>query len=462
MLGLVALFARLAPHAPMEDAGERIERLRTRNVAIVLRDESGNPLDHARYRLEMTRHEFLFGANLYEFGRFDDVRDERLYLERFDAVFNFATLPFYLGEYREDGTRRDGDRIERMIAWAEAHDITLKGHPLLWHFPTTIPDWLPDDSDAIKDVHRRRIQEIVTRYKGRIAYWDVVNEPTLAWLFDSPISEWEREVGPVEVTRDALHWAREVDREATLIVNEVNVGPGPWHLLALTQPGRVFEMLASDVEHHFLSFHDFVKQLLETFSDIHAIGLQAHMHTGSWPLRLVWRMCEEHADLRLPIHISEVTVLSGDPKIIRPHDPSWQPAWPSTEAGEAEQAAYLRDLYTLLFSHEAVASITWWDLSDRFAWMQAPAGLLRGDLSPKPAYLVLRDLIRRQWWTRSEGRADASGTIEVRGFCGDYDLEVDGARAVLRIDCDAPDGQRIEPVFRKSHSKSHSRPDPVG
>jgi len=51
-----------------------------------------------------------------------------------------------------------------------------------------------------------------------------------------------------------------------------------------------------------------------------------------------------------------------------------------------------------------VASITWWDLSDRFAWQNAPAGLVRADLSPKPAYRVLDRLINHLWRTDAAGR----------------------------------------------------------
>ena len=42
--------------------------------------------------------------------------------------------------------------------------------------------------------------------------------------------------------------------------------------------------------------------------------------------------------------------------------------------------------YTALFAHPAVQAITWWDFSDLGAWLGAPAGWLRRDMSPKPVY----------------------------------------------------------------------------
>jgi len=58
------------------------------------------------------------------------------------------------------------------------------------------------------------------------------------------------------------------------------------------------------------------------------------------------------------------------------------------------------------------------------AWMQAPAGLLRKDMSPKPAYNVLKTLIKEQWWTETSLTTDASGTATFRGFYGEYELTV--------------------------------------
>jgi hypothetical protein len=52
--------------------------------------------------------------------------------------------------------------------------------------------------------------------------------------------------------------------------------------------------------------------------------------------------------------------------------------------------------------------------------MGAPAGLVRADLRPKPAYERLRRLIRERWWTEVEGRSDAEGRFVFRGFCGHY------------------------------------------
>ena len=83
----------------------------------------------------------------------------------------------------------------------------------------------------------------------------------------------------------------------------------------------------------------------------------------------------------------------------------------------------MEKLYTLLFSHPAVQAITWWALEDG-EWMGAPGGLLRADLTPKPAYDRLLRLIHQTWWTREMLLSNEQGLCAFSGFLGDHELTV--------------------------------------
>ena len=66
--------------------------------------------------------------------------------------------------------------------------------------------------------------------------------------------------------------------------------------------------------------------------------------------------------------------------------------------------------------------------------MGAPAGLIHKDMTPKPAYLALRKLIREEWWTGPLTlEADRSGKVEFRGFLGEYVVESRDATANLQL-----------------------------
>lgn len=72
---------------------------------------------------------------------------------------------------------KDADAI---VDFAQKHGLKIRGHNLLWHQQT--PDWLFTDNGktVTKEVLLKRLKDhitaVVSRYKGKIYAWDVVNE----------------------------------------------------------------------------------------------------------------------------------------------------------------------------------------------------------------------------------------------------------------------------------------------
>jgi hypothetical protein len=57
-------------------------------------------------------------------------------------------------------------------------------------------------------------------------------------------------------------------------------------------------------------------------------------------------------------------------------------------------------------------------------WLNAPSGLLRRDLSPKPAYEEIKRLVQKEWgFPLRELKADAAGTIRINGPEGMYGIK---------------------------------------
>ena len=59
-------------------------------------------------------------------------------------------------------------------------------------------------------------------------------------------------------------------------------------------------------------------------------------------------------------------------------------------------------------------------------------GLLRFDLSPKPAYFRIKELLQKKWHTETELITDEKGNVDFRGFFGDYDIEIETSAGVER------------------------------
>ena len=131
-----------------------------------------------------------------------------------------------------------------------------------------------------------------------------------------------------------------------------------------------------------------------------------------------------------PLQVTEVTV----------------PAYSNEPEDEALQAEIIEKLYSIWFSHPNVEQIIYWNLPDGYTAF-APqgdmtagenyyyGGLLRFDMTPKPAYYTIKNLFEKRWHTETEITSDADGEATFKGFYGKYDLElkIDGKKIKKEI-----------------------------
>jgi hypothetical protein len=171
------------------------------------------------------------------------------------------------------------------------------------------------------------------------------------------------------------------------------------------------------------------------------------MHKDIWSTEQLWETCETYGQFGLPLHFTELTILSGELK--KQDDTDWhrrRTDWPTTTGGEQRQLEVGRRLYTLLFSHPAVDAVTWWDFSDHEAWQGAPAGLLREDMSPKPLAKWLHKAFADRWSTDTEIKTNEAGEARFRGFFGTY-----------KVRATRPNGERLTGVCNFARSAGSSQ-----
>jgi GH35 family endo-1,4-beta-xylanase len=407
----------------LRGAGARIEQHRKADASVAVVDKAGKPVTGIQVSIEQQRHEFLFGCNFFKFDRFEDPKEEAAYCDQFADLFNFATLGFYWPSYERQRGQPQHAYAQKVAQWCRQHGITPKGHPLAWNYFE--PSWLPNDAKQVKQLQLDRIADCVSRFRGLIDTWDVVNEATHfereGLLKRSPkLTNMWLETGRVEFVDECFKVARAANSEATLLINDYRVDPK--YVQLIEQMANVSGERAYDT-----------------------IGIQSHMHGGVWTNRKLWDVCERFASFGVPLNFTELTVLSGVPGWERTKDGD---SWDSTPAGEKRQANDVRRIYTMLFSHPSVTAITWWDFADRDAWQRAPAGLIGKDLQPKPAYQTLKGLVKGEWWTRVALPTDAAGRVSFRGFLGEYLVTVKGesgkvVRIPLTIAKDKPNRKQI-------------------
>jgi len=394
---VLAMEAQKREEATLKKAQQDIEKHRKSDATIRVVDANGKPAAAAAVVVEQTRHDFLFGCNIYRFDRYKTHRENELYKKRFGELFNYGTLGFYWRWYEPERGNPIYPYTDSVVAWCIAHNIRMKGHPLLWDHSAGKPKWA-NNRQPPRDVQRQRVSEIIRRYSGKIEFWEVVNEPSHCRRvkIDQP-----------------YRWGREADPKAYLIVND-------YYVMANGYPP--FFKLLQDAKRNGVPFD--------------GIGIQAHEpRTMRFPLEQVQRILDHYATLGKELHITEFTPTSGGQPITGSHlTGKWD---------EAAQADYAVKFYTVCLAHPAVVAITWWDLCDHGSWLRG-GGMLRRDLSPKPVYTALKKLIHQTWHTRAEGKTDAAGRLSFRGFHGRYNVKARSAGKTIRADVHLSKGGKNE------------------
>jgi GH35 family endo-1,4-beta-xylanase len=381
----------------------------------VLRSD-GTPAAGCPVTVEQVRHAFGFGNIGFDlialangedrapdgvFGGASAEHGEHLAALWLD-LFDTATLPFYWAGFEPVRGTPDTARLQRAARWFVERGVRVKGHPLVWH--TLTPPWLsavPDDE--VEEALRARVTREVGDFAGLVDQWDAINEVVILPVFtaeENAVTRLAQRLGRVEMVRLAFSSARAADPTARLVLNDFDLGP---------------------------DYERLVEECLAAGIAIDAIGLQTHMHQGYRGEDQVLAIVDRFARFGLPLQLTETTLLSGDlmPAHIVDLNDYQVPSWPSTPAGEARQADEVVRHYRSLVGHPAVESITYWGLTDEGSWLGAPAGLVRADGTPKPAYDALHGLVRGEWWMAPTSmRTDEAGRLVVRGYAGEYRLTV--------------------------------------
>lgn len=405
------------PTAPAKNLDAAIRKHRTASATVTV-FHNGNPVTNQIVTIQQKQHRFLFGTNWSDssiaLANEELAGHEKERAETHEAhflhLFNMVTLPFYWARFEPERGQPQTQRILNAARWYRERNCVLKGHPLCWH--TLTADWLLDMSNQeILQAQLARIQRDVSDFAGVVDMWDVINEAVIMPIFDrydNGITRLCKDMGRIELIRAVFDAARATNPRATLLLNDFDISPA-------------YDIL--------------VEGCLEAGIQIDVIGIQSHMHQGYWGTEKTLRVLEHFERFHLPIHFTETTIISGQimpPEIVDLND--YQVSeWPSTPEGEERQAQEVVTHYKTLLSHPAVQAITWWDLTDD-SWLNAPAGLLRKDESPKPAYAELAKLIKGDWWlSPTRMTTDAKSQIAFTGFLGDYALALDNQQFAFAL-----------------------------
>ena len=400
-----------------------IENYRKGYGNITVKDKEGKVIPNAKIKLTQKTHEFRFGANLFMLDELETDEKNSAYKKYFADVFNMATLPFYWDatEPERGKPRYDKDSekqyrrpaIDLCMEFCEKNVIEPREHALAYE--KMFPQWLKEATvPEIKVELERRYKEIADRYKDKIHTIEVTNE-----------MDWDKGTTAFYEEPDYIEWcfklAEKYFSENQLVINE-------GHPLAFKDAKRTASQYYSYIEANMLKG-----------ARIDGIGMQFHMfgsregeHEYTRPYynpEKMYKTLDMYSNFEKPLQITEVTI----------------PAYSNDKEDEEIQAELIEILYSIWFSHPNMEQIIYWNLVDGYAYVPDATpekiaasqgdmtlgenvfygGLLRFDLTPKPAYYTIKNLIQNKWHTEEEVFTDGDGNAEFKGFYGNYDVEIE-------------------------------------
>ncbi|MCR4719374.1 MAG: endo-1,4-beta-xylanase [Firmicutes bacterium] len=393
-----------------------IELYRKGFAEIKLVDSENNQVNK-EYTVEIKQktHEFKYGANIFMLDEFETQEKNKLYREKFAETFNIATLPFYWNDLEpQEGMlrfKKDSPKIYRRpaidlcIEYCREKGIEPKAHCL--NYDLYRPKWTKNLSAAeYKAKLVKRFKELSEEYADKIPSWEVTNE-SLAGGLDEWLdkSEFFRSDDFVEWSFDL---AGKYFPNNRLIINDWNIWLDAYkgnRSLYYMQIERLINSKKGHLDSIGMQFHcfydrDYEKEVAKIkYNPLHLYGL-----------------LDKYAQFGRKIQITEMTLgaLSNDPE------------------DEEIQADLLEALYSVFFSHPAMEGIIYWNLVDGYA-ADAPkgdmtagenkwyGGLLRFDMSEKPAFQRIKKLFNEIWHTE-ESKMTENGIAMFKAFYGDYDI----------------------------------------
>jgi endo-1,4-beta-xylanase len=283
--------------------------------------------------------------------------------------FNALTVPLYpVTTHPAPGTYNFAV-ADRAVALAESAGMRMRGHPLVWG-RLALPNYVANETEpaVLADWIREHVATLMTRYRGKFAQVDVVNEPLdllgipgpdgvplAGYVFDELLGR--------DYIRIAFDAARSADPDALLFINETLVAaPGP-------KLDALYELVAD---------------LISEGVPIDGVGIQGHIQLlpGLVPTREeLEEALARLASLGVVVELTEVDVTQR-------------------EGDTRSQEDIYRDVISACLAVTACTGMTVWGVSDAYTWVEDIIGvpdprplLFDEQFEPKPAYQAVLEVL---------------------------------------------------------------------
>jgi endo-1,4-beta-xylanase len=320
-------------------------------TAITLLSSKDNPStpDNGKGLKDYYKKYFPIGVSVMPSNLKGD--ESELILQQFNSLTPENSMK--MGPIHPEENRYYWNDADSIVAFAQRNGLKIRGHALSWHNQT--PQWLFKDSadnTVTKEILLRRLKEhitsVVSRYKGKIYAWDVVNEA----ISDKPDeflrpSLWYQICGEEYIAK-AFEYAHAADPHAILFYNDYNE-------INATKREKIYKL---------------VKGLKDAGVPIGGVGLQGHWAINEPSKEQLDSTLKRFSDLGVKIQITELDI-SVYPK---EHNARERKPGDADTAFTSEKEDKQIEEYKICFElfrkyRNVISGITFWNISDRHSWL---------------------------------------------------------------------------------------------
>jgi GH35 family endo-1,4-beta-xylanase len=302
--------------------------------------------------------------NGIEWGTAVDVKglkdNDQFYQKMINQQFDLLIPDYgmYMSEIQKTRGNWDFSRMDMIVEFARKNNKRLRGHALIydhspnyfspsgWH-PT--PDWVRDGDFSRTEligIMREHIETVLSRYKGDIDEWVIVNESVSSGESEMNQTVWRKGIGEDYVDL-AFQFARQAAPNATLILNENYGDYLGQETGGIKKPSKIY---------------NFVSKSIRSGAPIDAIGLQFHLRLGAADedhptLESLISNFYRFKELGIDVFITELDVAIKNQ---------------ITSYALAKQAELYEIVVESVMRSNACNSIALWGYSDKYSWLRYP------------------------------------------------------------------------------------------
>ncbi|MGY6648099.1 endo-1,4-beta-xylanase [Wenyingzhuangia sp. IMCC45574] len=390
-----------------QEAIQRIEKYRKGNVVVRMQLPNGELATNGTAKVSLKRHAFKWGAVVNQYFATSPYADryKALFLKYFNATgFTVALKP----KFRNKPIEAKAENIS--MPWFLANDFYVRGHTLFWDNDKFMrPEDkaiynTPDLSDTEKGALllascKKHFVHAIPKWN--VQCWDVSNEPI-----------GNNKVNKLFANKDThVHWFQLADSirkvhgkdKVQLFQNDYQVitAIAPW---ALSLRKKGYKGIGRPA-----IYKETIRKQLALGAPIEGIGFQSRIKMGLLsPDSIYQRLCS-FDEFNLPYHATEFEIRDDKKRYVY------------TDAERRLLTEYMMVLY---FSHPKVEGFWHWTFLDK------PKGgldypLFNYDGTPKVNGQKWMELMDGFLTTQKELSTNAHGEVQVKGYYGSYQVEVE-------------------------------------